>query len=199
MKVRSKLGLGLAAAVAALVAGSIAWAAIPDNGVVHACYNKTNGKLRLADAQNPKLPSCLASEAALDWNQQGPAGAPGAKGDTGAKGDLGAQGDPGPQGPAGPQGAQGPAGPTGIVAGIVNPSGTQRKLTDAYTVSLSRIDGASVYTLTFPVSSFSARPICDVMPMGPALIGVQDRSGQWREGVLLTGDGAFSFVCVSPS
>jgi hypothetical protein len=208
MKVRSKLGLGLAVAVAALVAGSIAWAAIPDGGVIHACYSKTNGKLRLADAQNPKLGSCLASEAALDWNQQGPAGvagAPGAKGDTGAQGDPGPQGATGPQGPAGPQGPQGstgpqgPAGQTELVAGIVNTNGTQRRLTDAYTVSLTPEGEAGLYTLTFPPTSFSARPICDVMPNGPALLSVQDLSGAWREGVLLTTPGMFSFVCVAPS
>jgi hypothetical protein len=199
MKVRSKLGLGLVAAVAALVAGSIAWAAIPDNGVIHACYNRTNGKLRLADAQNPKLGSCLASEAVLDWNQQGPAGAPGAQGGTGAKGDPGAQGEPGPQGAAGPQGPAGPTGPSGIVAGIVNPNGAQRKQTDAYTVSLSTANGETVYTLTFPQSSFSARPLCSVTPLGASLVTIVDQSGEWREAVILTTPAQFSFVCVSPS
>jgi len=58
----------------------VALGAIPDSGgVIHACYNKTNGKIRVTDAQNPKLGACLAAtETALNWNQQGPAGALGA-------------------------------------------------------------------------------------------------------------------------
>src|SRR5206468_2253196 len=77
------LVLGAAAAVA--LGTGVAFAAIPDSGgVIHACYNKTNGKLRVADATNPKLGDCLASsETALDWNRQGVQGPQGLKGEKG--------------------------------------------------------------------------------------------------------------------
>jgi hypothetical protein len=127
-----KIWFGLAAAAAAALATGVAFAASPgSDGVIHGCYSKNSGKLRVADAQNPKLRSCSASEIALDWNQQGPAGPqglPGAKGDQGdigpqgaegakgdagaqgAKGDTGLQGDTGPQGDPGAPGAKGDAG-----------------------------------------------------------------------------------------
>jgi hypothetical protein len=111
--------LGAAAAVA--LATGVAFGAIPDSGgVIHGCYNKTNGKLRVADATNPKLGDCVGSETALDWNKQGvqgPQGVPGAQGPKGDRGDTGAagpQGIPGAQGPKGDTGATGAAGPQGL-------------------------------------------------------------------------------------
>ncbi len=78
MKARSKLTLALTGALAALALASIGWAAIPDaGGVIHGCYNKGDGHLRVYDdsASSPKL--CTSKEAPLDWNQQGPKGEPG--------------------------------------------------------------------------------------------------------------------------
>ncbi len=77
----------------ALVVG-IAAASIPDSaGVIHACYKRQTGRLRVIDiaARN----HCKTGETELTWNQQGP------------------QGDPGPQGPPGPQGTKGAQGPPG--------------------------------------------------------------------------------------
>lgn len=82
---------GLAASVvvaALLVAGGIAYAAIPDgSGVIHGCYLKGLGTLRVIDTD--KAQTCSKLEAPLDWSQTGP------------------------QGTQGPQGPQGPTGPTG--------------------------------------------------------------------------------------
>jgi hypothetical protein len=76
------------AAVASLVlAGGVAYASIPDGGVIHGCYKTQNGQLRVIDSGG-----CGPSEAALDWNQTGPTGAQGATGPTG------------PSGPPGPSG-----------------------------------------------------------------------------------------------
>jgi hypothetical protein len=116
-----RLWLGLAVCTAVALGTGVAFGSIPDSaGVIHACYNKTNGKIRVSDATNPKLGACLASsETALDWNKQGPEGPIGATGPAGAKGDTGAQGpkgDTGATGAAGPKGdtgAQGPVGATG--------------------------------------------------------------------------------------
>lgn len=80
------------AILAAAAASGIAYASIPDgNGVIHGCYQKAAGVLRVID---PATASCHSSEVALNWNQTGPAGPRGA---TGAAG------------PAGPTGATGPS------------------------------------------------------------------------------------------
>jgi hypothetical protein len=102
-------------AVAALAAvGGIAYATIPGpDGVVHACYKKSGGALRVIDAS---VTNCSSGETALDWNQTGPPGAdgaPGAQGPQGERGPAGADGAPGAPGPPGPQGERGPQGETG--------------------------------------------------------------------------------------
>ncbi len=78
----------------ALLAGGIAYATIPDgSGVIHGCYLKGLGTLRVIDTG--KAQTCSSFETPLTWSQTGPPGAQG------------------PQGSQGPQGQQGPAGPTG--------------------------------------------------------------------------------------
>ncbi|HZS25077.1 MAG TPA: hypothetical protein VFA30_08830 [Gaiellaceae bacterium] len=88
--VRGKL---LAVAAVALVAlgGGIAWAAIPDGGgVIHGCYLKGLGTLRVID---PAKEHCSAAlEVPLQWNAQGPQGPQGIQGPPGPKGDAGAPG-----------------------------------------------------------------------------------------------------------
>ena len=73
----------------ALAVGGVAYATIPANNVIDACYSKSGGTLRVIDATVTK---CSKSETALAWNVQG------------VKGDKGDTGDTGPQGPAGPAG-----------------------------------------------------------------------------------------------
>ena len=88
MKVGRKLIFTLTAAVAALAVGSFAWAAIPDgSGVIHGCYDKQSGQLRVNDTTTNQPKGCSTKEAALAWNEQGTPGIQGPKGDTG---------DPGP-------------------------------------------------------------------------------------------------------
>ena len=94
MHARRKLTMLLAGAIAALAVGSIAVAAIPNGGVIHSCYDKASGKLRVVDAPG----TCANNEGALDWNQQGPQG---------------------PQGPAGPKGDQGVPGPATLPTAFV--------------------------------------------------------------------------------
>lgn len=116
---------GIVAAVGIIGAGSVAYAAIPDDdGVIHGCYNKggllqDKGNLRVSEDGR-----CRSNELAVKWSQtgpQGPVGPVGPVGPTGAKGETGAEG---PAGPAGPQGAQGEQGAPGfsdayIAGGIV--------------------------------------------------------------------------------
>ena len=76
--------------MAALVLGfGIAQAAVPNSSsVIHACYNKPTGRLRVVDSSA----SCRSAERPLTWNQNGPSGPPGPPGSTGG---------PGPSGPPG--------------------------------------------------------------------------------------------------
>jgi hypothetical protein len=86
----------VAAAVAAIAAGGVAYATIPDGGgVFHACVSGL-GTIRLIDPSTGG--KCLKGETAVQWNQQGP------------------QGPQGPQGIQGPRGPQGPPGPAGSIA-----------------------------------------------------------------------------------
>ena len=55
---------------ALLVAGGIAYATIPDSsGVIHACYKKNQGALRVIDTDEARL--ARRTESPLDWNQTG--------------------------------------------------------------------------------------------------------------------------------
>ena len=81
----------LISSILIVVAGSVAFASIPDSaGVIHGCYNTVSGGLRVIDSTTQQ---CRPSETAIKWNQVGPAGA---------------------TGPTGPQGPQGPSGVVGI-------------------------------------------------------------------------------------
>ena len=85
--------------VVVVAAVSVAYASLPDsNGVIHGCYQKNNGQLRVI---YPAVSSCSPSETPLQWSQTGP------------QGPVGPQG---PEGPQGPQGAQGPQGPSDSTA-----------------------------------------------------------------------------------
>ena len=124
MNARKKLTIAVASAAAALVTVSIGWAAIPDgSGVIHGCYDKVSGNLRVFDSAGGNPKGCGNSESAITWNQQGPQGpqgAPGAQGPAGPqgpKGDTGATGPAGPIGPAGEKGDTGSTGPAGLSDG----------------------------------------------------------------------------------
>jgi hypothetical protein len=75
----------LAVLVVAVVGGGVAYATIPDGkGVIHGCYKKSSGKLRVIDTDAGA--SCGPAEEAISWDQTGP---------------RGQQGPPGPSGPSG--------------------------------------------------------------------------------------------------
>lgn len=114
-------GRVLLIAVAAIaVGGGVAWATIPNGGVINACYAKSGGSLRVIDAS---VTNCKSGETALSWSEQGqpgpqgpagPTGPAGPAGPAGPQGDTGATGATGPQGPVGPAGPAGPVGPSGL-------------------------------------------------------------------------------------
>jgi len=111
-------GALLSAVVGLALVGGAAYATIPSNNVIDACYSKSGGALRVIDGT---VTNCSKNETALAWNVQGPQGAQGPAGPQGPVGPAGPQGPPGPegsQGPAGPAGPQGPAGPAGSAVRI---------------------------------------------------------------------------------
>jgi Collagen triple helix repeat (20 copies) len=115
---------GIAAGVAVLaLGGGVALATIPGaGGVIHACYGKLGGAVRVVDTG-----TCRPTESALNWNQQGPQGLQGQQGPKGAQGAQGPQGPQGPQGAKGDPGSQGPVGQQGPQGdtGAAGPSGPQ--------------------------------------------------------------------------
>src|SRR4051812_40455224 len=71
MPAPKKLIAGVAAALA-IMTGSAAYAAIPDAGnVVHACYDKSSGRLRVTDTATNKPKACTKKEGVLAWNTAG--------------------------------------------------------------------------------------------------------------------------------
>jgi len=73
MKAPKKFTITLVGALAALALGSFAWAAIPDNGgMIHGCYKKDSGAVRVYDSSPPNPKVCTSKEGPLDWSQQGP-------------------------------------------------------------------------------------------------------------------------------
>ncbi len=93
-----------------LALGGGAYAAVssipgPD-GVIHGCYAKRNGALRLVAATR----KCSRKELPIAFEEIGPPGPRGSRGPTGTKG---AKGITGPAGAMGATGAAGPSGPKG--------------------------------------------------------------------------------------
>jgi hypothetical protein len=99
------------AAVVLVLAGGVAWAAIPGpNGAIQGCYD-SGGNVKVVEA----LP-CPRNYTPFQWNAQGIQGPQGEKGEKGEKGDpgpIGADGAPGAQGPPGERGPLGEQGPPG--------------------------------------------------------------------------------------
>jgi len=161
-----KLWLGVTAALALALGTGVAFASIPDSGgVIHACYNKTSGKLRVTDATNPKLAACLpSSETSVDWNQEGPAGPAGA---TGPKGDTGATGPAGPQGVPGAVGSPGPKGDTGATG----PAGPQGPKGDAGPQGRDGVGGYEVVRQSYSLTAGNELTFAIGCPAGKVAIG----------------------------
>lgn len=145
--IRSNKRTTILTAFVVLVLGIIAYASIPDaNGVIHGCYKKSGGTLRVIDDAVTQCDS--RAEIPIQWNQTGPQGP---QGPAGPQGPIGPQGATGPEGPAGPTGAtgdtgpQGPAGPGGAKAmAFINGDGTMIRCYNGVTGSTSGNCGFTV-------------------------------------------------------
>jgi len=135
------------AGAALILLGALAYASIPDaNGVIHGCYKKSGGTLRVIDDAVSQCDS--RAEVAIQWSQTGPQGP---QGPAGPQGPIGPQGPVGPEGPAGPAGLkgdtgpQGPAGPGGAKAmAFINGDGTMIRCYNGVTGSTSGSCGFTV-------------------------------------------------------
>jgi hypothetical protein len=149
----SKKLVGLIVVIVAVVAASAAFATIPDaGGVIHGCFTKSGGTLRVIDAT---VTNCKATEMSLNWNQSGQPGLPGPQG---PKGDTGAKGDTGPQGPKGDTGS----GVLKTIGGLVSDAGV---LQVGSGVTASKA-GPGDYVLTFPDGTWQSFPVIQVTPFG---------------------------------
>jgi hypothetical protein len=146
---RSRLGTAtVVAIVAVLVTAGIAVATdggststtIPDlSGVIHGCFKKGGGVLRVIDPS--KGARCHNNEQPLTFNERGQSGAQGQSGGAGSVGPSGlgggasgAGGATGPKGDTGAQGLTGPKGDTGApgIQGAPGTNGTNGTLSSAY-------------------------------------------------------------------
>ena len=88
------MGAASAGTLALVGLVALAGAAIPSSdGKINGCYDKSNGLLRVIDAEKA---TCKNSEVAISWNEagaEGPAGATGPAGPTGPEGPAGEAGD----------------------------------------------------------------------------------------------------------
>jgi hypothetical protein len=108
---RPSPAMSVASVALFLAVGGVAAASIPGGGgVVHVCYQKTGGALRIVDtAKRGSVGRCRRGEHAISWTRRAAVnGIPGVKGFQGAQGLQGIQGIQGPGGATGP--ATGPAG-----------------------------------------------------------------------------------------
>lgn len=175
-----KIASGVTAGGVALALSGVAYASIPTNGVISACYTKSGGTLRVIDANTG---SCSSKETSLAWNQTGPQGPVGA---TGATGPAGSNGAVGPVGPAGADGAAGPAGPVGPAgdAGPAGPSG----ISDAY-IARQSPDPIAFGSISTQIVSLDL-PAGVYALFGKVQIDLADTSGQNATCALSTGENA---------
>ena len=67
MRKRDLISAAAGGVVAAVLAGGVAWAAIPSaGGVINGCYQKNEGQLRVID---PSSDTCRKSEVPIGWNE----------------------------------------------------------------------------------------------------------------------------------
>ena len=113
----------------------LTYATIPDsNGVIHACYNKSGGSIRVIDDSVTK---CSSNETSLNWNVTGPSG------------------PTGPQGLQGPAGLQGPPGPSNAFVQKFDPGALGFPLSNVPVIVQAVNLPAGNYVVTASLDAFS--------------------------------------------
>ena len=118
MRKQTLLAALAGALAASIIAGGIAYAAVPEAGNVYtACMLNNIGTIRLIDKSlsNGLMSRCKPGyETEISWNRQGPQGNPGEPGAAGAPGTAGLPGEKGDKGDPGQNGADGAPGSPGM-------------------------------------------------------------------------------------
>lgn len=172
-RLRPRLTYANVAATAALVlaVSGVAGAAIPGpSRVIHGCYQKLNGSLRIVAAGK----RCARSERPIAWNQTG---RPGAQGPPGVQGPAGAKGDPGAPGPTGSQGPAGPPGPTGAGSVFHRVDGTPQVLAGPAGSQISTYVScpAGEFAVSAGINGFTSDAISRLSPN----LSVDPAGGTW--------------------
>jgi hypothetical protein len=168
-----------AALGAAILVAGAAYATIPDNnGVIHACYAKSGGTIRVIDSS---VTNCKASsETSLSWNRQGPVGP------AGPAGPVGATGATGPAGPAGPAGVAGPAGPAGP-AGAPGVSTVTFAIMDPNQGSVNGNTFSEIVSKQLPAGVWAAVATANFNGVPLATEQIADATCQLRHGPIVIG------------
>jgi hypothetical protein len=174
MRRRDLFSALVGAGVVLVLAGSVAWAAIPTTpgGVIQGCYD-AGGNVKVVEA----LP-CPRNYTPFQWNQQGIQGIQGPKGDKGDKGDQGEQGIQGIQGPKGDQGPQG-------IQGLKGDKGDKG---DTGAAGPSGISGYEIVREDVDVGGFGAATTDAPCPTGKRALG----GGVWTNHSLISRSAPFS-------
>ena len=159
------------AALCIVLAGGVAWAAIPTTpgGVIQGCYD-SGGNVKVVES-----PPCPRTYTGFEWNQRGPQGLQGIQGPKGDKGDKGDTGDTGLQGIPGPKGNQG-------IQGIPGPKG------DTGDTGPSGISGYEIVSEDVDVGGFGAATRDAFCPTGKKALG----GGVWTNHSLVSRSAPFS-------
>lgn len=183
----------IATGVLVILLASISFATIPDaSGVIHGCYKRSNGNVRIIDPSAGD--TCSNDEIAITWAQKG-TGATGPIGPPGPQGEPGPAGPAGPEGPSGSQGLEGPAGPAGSEgpvgpAGAIGPEGPPGPMGPAGPEGPAGPPGVSGYTVatrTFQLVPDSSAILDVTCPIGKYVLSAGIRSTSFNYGLILYG------------
>jgi hypothetical protein len=192
-KLRPRVTYANVAATAALVFATtgFAVAAIPGPaGVIHGCYAKKTGSLRV----RPQGKKCARSERGIVWNQMGP---------TGPRGLQGPAGIPGTNGTNGKNGTNGANGATNLIVRthVVTAQSAEEMIPcnpgeRAVSGGVSRSDGSAT---SADVVNQSA-PAVESSPTSIRVAQAGDTPNAWASGVHTASNTNFVFyvVCASP-
>lgn len=157
MKAHFNWRTAVAVATGAMISAGIVFATIPDAaGVIHGCYTKSTGTIRIIDSA---VTNCKSGETSLQWNVEGPRGPQGLPGPAGPAGVPGAPGAPGAPGETGAAGPTGPAGPVGPAGGITKADfafGGAASLPPGYSPVVQKAVPAGSYVFVATVSDIGS-------------------------------------------
>jgi hypothetical protein len=173
------------ALVLAMGGGAYAALAPVHDGVIHTCYAKTTGALRVVGART----KCAKHERSLAFNEQGPTGRTGRRGDIGPAGAAGKAGLPGKNGTNGATGATGASVTSAVLAAgnatcpdggssFTSVSGTSYAC-NGTAVAFASVDSSDVFSAVQNVTSDStpsAGVYCFKLPSTPS-VGVASVRG----------------------